>query len=72
MSGQAEAEGAEGESKAVPASRSTVPLPAPEESTTTAPYVFDPAASAAPEIVPEPAPPAPEKRSPAAPSGAPK
>ncbi len=58
MSGQAEAAAPEeAAGGAVPASEPAPasPLPAPEEPTTTAPYVFDPSVPATPEAKPEPA-----------------
>ena len=56
MKAQADASGAAGPGTAEsPGTAPGSPLPAPAEATTTAPYVFDPAVSAAPEAAPEPA-----------------
>ncbi|MGD9781144.1 MAG: type II secretion system secretin GspD [Kiritimatiellia bacterium] len=65
MKAQAEASSAESPGTAEsPASVPGSPLPAPAEATTTAPFVFDPAVSAAPEAAPEPAPEPKAKRKP--------
>ena len=50
------------EEEAVPELAPATPLPAPEEPTTTAPYVFDPAVPATPAEPPPPAPPAAKSR----------
>lgn len=56
MSGQAEMGDLEGDEQAEPTLAPTGPLPAPAESTTTAPYVFDPSVPTVPEAAPAPAP----------------
>jgi general secretion pathway protein D len=62
MSGQADLAAPPGTEPAVSPAEAAGPLPAPEEPTTTAPYVFDPALSAAPAAPPAATPPPPERK----------